>query len=261
MAQFDPGDFALPEFVDPFLDYLSNVLPPPVYSFILNLSSHALALAAATLRLSQALVASKPWEWDAQTVLPPLITLLAAYLALVSAYRTATWMVRTFIFFIKWGTILSALVGGAGWYIAQQRAQGNDLGGWGQSGFTGVLFDVLAGKAGQTSSPRTRSSSPRPKAHESFERHREWQYEQDQEAKTGSADDVQKFVDQIVDKVTEGTWFGMAKGLVGSFAQGRQAEDGEGKDGRQRRQQPRRKAKAKRKAATDSDDVEIDDLD
>jgi len=57
-----------------------------------------------------------------------LITLLAAYLALVSIYRTTSWMVRTTVWMMKWGAILSALAAGAGWMMGNQYAGGNNVG-------------------------------------------------------------------------------------------------------------------------------------
>src|SRR6267154_831419 len=99
----DLADITLPAFLDPLLDFFAEQLPPPLYSFLISLLSHSLALFTALVSLISSLVSSKPWEWDAQTIIPPLITFLAAYLALVSLYRTTSWMVRTSFWFIKWG--------------------------------------------------------------------------------------------------------------------------------------------------------------
>src|SRR5882762_8101257 len=120
----DPADIPLPAFLDPLLDYLSSRLPPPLFSFLLSLLSHALALFTSLLNLIFTVVSTKPADWDAQTLLPPLITLLAAYLALVSIYRTTSWMVRTTVWMMKWGAILSALAAGAGWMMGNQYAGG-----------------------------------------------------------------------------------------------------------------------------------------
>ncbi|EEB98901.1 hypothetical protein MPER_01509 [Moniliophthora perniciosa FA553] len=126
MANITPADIPLPAFLDPLLDYLSDNLPPPIYSFIITFASHSLALISALSSLFSTLLRTNPSQWDAQTILPPLIAFLTAYLALVSVYRTTTWMVRTSFWFIKWGTILAVLFGGMGWIMG---SGGNAVGG------------------------------------------------------------------------------------------------------------------------------------
>ncbi|KAH7926691.1 hypothetical protein BV22DRAFT_986085, partial [Leucogyrophana mollusca] len=174
----DPSDIPLPAFLDPLLDYLADQLPPPLYNFLLTFLSHVLALLTALVSLVASLISSKPWEWDAQTVLPPLITFLAAYLALVSLYRTTSWMFRTCLWFIKWGTIFGALTAGAGWYM------GNQGGGRGiVTSLGGILLDMLNGQGqnapgGTRAPPQTRTKTEtqkkRPKTWESFEKHQQW---------------------------------------------------------------------------------------
>ena len=103
------------------LQFLSDNLPSPLYSLLLYLLSHGLAFAQAVYTLTAAMMAKHPTEWDTQTVLPPLIAIFGAYLALASLYRTASWMLRTSFFFVKWGIIFGALMGGAGWMMASQQ--------------------------------------------------------------------------------------------------------------------------------------------
>ncbi|KIN96186.1 hypothetical protein M404DRAFT_67400, partial [Pisolithus tinctorius Marx 270] len=107
-------------FLDPLLDFLSDQLPPPLYTFLLSFLSHIITLLTALISLIQSLIAAKPWEWDPQTIIPPLISILAAYLALHSLYRTTGWIFRTVLWFVKWGTILAAVSAGMGWYMANQ---------------------------------------------------------------------------------------------------------------------------------------------
>lgn len=128
MDAFNPSDFTLPAFLDPVLDFLADHLPPPLYEFLLSLLSHTLALFSALISLIINLVRARPWEWDAQIILPPLITVLASYLALVSFYRTTSWMVRTGVWFVKWGTIIGALAAGAGYFMGTQGEGGQGVG-------------------------------------------------------------------------------------------------------------------------------------
>lgn len=166
----------LPTVLDPVLDYLSEQLPPPLYSFVLSFLTHTLALLTALVSLVQSLVASKPWEWDAQTIVPPLISLLAAYLALHSLYRTTGWMIRTVFWFVKWGTILAAVSTGLGWYMATQNA-GNALGGILLNLLNGEGWDTAGASTTAQSSSRTNAKS-RPKPWESFSKHSTWQYQE-----------------------------------------------------------------------------------
>ncbi|KAG6332605.1 hypothetical protein ID866_6483 [Astraeus odoratus] len=217
----DPSDAPLPAFLDPLLDYLSDQLPSPLYSFLLSFLSHTLALLSALLSLAQSLVASKPWEWDAQTIIPPLISVLAAYLALHSLYRTTSWMFRTAFWFAKWGTILAVVSAGMGWYMADQNAGGGD--GRGNSlisSLGGVLTNILDGYGGPTntrsSRSRTSKTTTRPKSWESFDKHRAWQY-QEQQVREGPTD-AQRIVSDIAATASrllvEGGWWDAAKNVL-----------------------------------------------
>ncbi|KIK98647.1 hypothetical protein PAXRUDRAFT_31028 [Paxillus rubicundulus Ve08.2h10] len=175
----DPSDIPLPPFLDPVLDYLSERLPPELYSFLSSFFSHSLALFTAFISLVSSLIASKPWEWDAQTILPPLISFLAAYLALVSLYRTTSWMFRTTFWFIKWGTIFGVLAAGAGWYMGNQGASG------GETGLASTLGTIVLnmlngdqGAAGARRPPSSRDQENRPKPWESFEKPRQRPYQE-----------------------------------------------------------------------------------
>ncbi|PBK95681.1 hypothetical protein ARMGADRAFT_894201, partial [Armillaria gallica] len=101
--------------LEPILSLLKEQLPPPVYSFIISMLSHCLAFCTAFYTLVGGLASTNPLQWNAQTVLPPLIAVFSAYFALLSLYRTTSWMLRTSFWFIKWGTIVAALIGASGW--------------------------------------------------------------------------------------------------------------------------------------------------
>lgn len=175
------------------LESLADVLPSPIYSFLLTLMSNALDLFTAFLRLTTTLYSQSPFEWNAQTLLPPIISILAAYLALASLYRTTSWMFRTGIWFVKWGIILAALLATTGWFV--ENTQGNTIGNYMSIG--GSVWKFVADSTQKTSlgSSSSRSRKARPKPWESFERHREWQYQEREDAQ----DDLPDFVKHIVD--------------------------------------------------------------
>ena len=84
----EPTDVPLPALLDPVLDYLYDVLPPGVYDFMMSSAANLLAFGTAAYNVIVYLAGAKPWQWDAQTIIPPLIALLTAYLALLTAWRT-----------------------------------------------------------------------------------------------------------------------------------------------------------------------------
>jgi len=233
----DPADIPLPAFLDPLLDFLADQLPPPLYSFLISLLSHALALFTALLSLISSLYSSKPWEWDAQTIIPPLISFLAAYLALVSLYRTTSWMVRTSIWFIKWGTILGALTAGMGWYLGNQNAGAGN-----KSIITslgGFIFDMLNGQGQYTPAPKRssrtprtrpqRKSSDRPKSWESFDKQKQWQYQEQNGNNDGN--DAQNIMSNIMKAanrvLAESGWWDVAQGLFDGSTSDDKAKPGD----------------------------------
>ncbi|KAF5389475.1 hypothetical protein D9757_004346 [Collybiopsis confluens] len=191
-----PADIPLPAFLDPILDYLSQNLPAPAYSILISFLSHGLALLSALFTLFGSLFFDPESNWNAQTLLPPLIALLAAYLALLSLYRTTAWMLRISFWFIKWGTLLAALAGGAGWMLGNG---GNAVGGRGVANImAGWVLDMISD---DTQHARRRSSSSRsrqqkrPKSWESYQAHRNWQYkEKDEQASSDEVADLMETV-------------------------------------------------------------------
>ncbi|KAJ7124932.1 hypothetical protein C8R44DRAFT_619175 [Mycena epipterygia] len=223
-----PADLPLPAFLDPLLAYLSDSLPAPIYSFLITLLSHLLALCTALYALFLSLLATHPLQWDAQTVLPPLIALLTSYLAIVSLYRTTSWMFRTSLWFMKWGTIVGGIVAASSWLFLQQ--DGNALAGRGIAAGVGSLILNLINGDGRNAAggPRTRSQSakqakkPRtrlrkPKPWDSFERHREWQFQENEgAANDGGVQDVfGNIMEAAGNAVKESGWWEVAKGIMG----------------------------------------------
>lgn len=246
-------DIDLPDFLDPVLSYLADTLPSPIYSFLINALSHCLALFTSLFSLLTSLLSASPLTWDAQKILPPLISIFAAYLALLSLYRTTSWMIRTIIFFMKWGAMLGAFMAAVGWVMG--NSNGNGLGNYGVvSTLGGFVLDMINGQ-GQNAAGSARSKSrtqktrsrsrladkkPKPKPWEPFERHREWQQDA---APVDQAADAQKFIGDIVGAagkvVKESGWWNMAKKILEGGSGG---DDGvEGTKGRK----PTQKAKSK----------------
>ncbi|EMD37591.1 hypothetical protein CERSUDRAFT_83338 [Gelatoporia subvermispora B] len=247
----------LPALFDPLLNYLSSVLPPPLFSIVLTLVTHTWAFATSLFALILAMASSEPSTWEAQKLLPPLITLLCAYLALVTFFRTTGWIIRTGIWFLKWGTILSALAAGAGWVLGNAHANEGGLNRWREGNgvlpaFGGLILDALNGQGrnaagGSRSRSNARSSSqkqkdPRPKAWESWDRQEQWTYEEarDRNAADGLGEEVQKILGGILGSagnlVREGGWWEAAKGMMEGVGQDseRQQEEREGPGTRSR---------------------------
>lgn len=189
-----PANFPLPELLDPVLNYLADTLPSPLYSFLINLLSHSLALFTAAFALVSSLIGTNPMEWDAQMILPPLISLLAAYLALMSLYRTTSWMLRTSFWFIKWGSILGALLGGVAYVMG--NANGNGVGRTGiVSTLGGLVLDMINGhgqNAAGGSRPKSQARAPRSRT-QSFEKGKGARGHNHQEN-----GEVQKIIEDIV---------------------------------------------------------------
>ena len=230
---------ALPEFLDPALDYLASVLPPQVYSITTSILYYAYALLASAFHAAVTIIKTPPAQWDAERLLPPIITLLASYLALLSFYRTTGWMIRTAFAFVKWGFILSTLGGLAGYILANANADGagnglGALGGGVLSTIGGVLLKFLdpnaqnngrtgSRRAGAGPGSRTRSKTAgqrkqkqdRPKAWDSWDKQRDWQYQEGQNEGTDDAN-VQEVIGNLLGglgKAAPGWWEAVKNGL------------------------------------------------
>lgn len=183
----------LPGFIDPVLAYVESALPPHVYTILITICSHVVALTSALLSF----LATSPSTWTAQTLIPPVITILAAYLALSSLYRT----IRFTFWFIKWGTVLAALFGGIGWVMS------------------GGVSEFL-NQRGVDGGRRTRSSSAPPRAWDSWDRHDSYRQERQRRVPPAdAADDVQQFVQELAGAAgsvyaQSGDWWEAAKGVA-----------------------------------------------
>lgn len=218
MANPAPG--VLPALLDPLLEYLSSILPPPLYSLLVKLVSHSLAAIFALLKLSNSCLTNAPEDWNVQTILPPLITIFTAYLAISSFYRTTSWLLRISFWFMKWGTLFGVFIGGLGYLLG--NAGGDALAN--QGGIPdvgGLLWSLLEDPrstkvARSTNSRNKKSNTKRPKPWESFDRHKDWQYQEGRDGKGNK--DAQQIISQIVDAAGNmfgGSWLGALKSVVG----------------------------------------------
>ncbi|KAI6002803.1 hypothetical protein EDD15DRAFT_2157478 [Pisolithus albus] len=216
-------DSPLPPFLDPLLDFLSDQLPPPLYTFLLSFLSHTITLLTSLISLAQSVIAAKPWEWDPQTIIPPLISILAAYLALYSLYRTTGWMFRTVFWFVKWGTILAALSAGVGWYMANQNSSGtgnDDLISSLGKAFVSVpnshgcdTADVDPPHSQMNTASQT-GEKVRPKPWDSFDKHRAWQHQKQAGSGAGISNAQQIMADIATAAgrtLMQGNWWDAAK--------------------------------------------------
>jgi hypothetical protein len=219
-----PADIPLPAFLDPLLTYLSDNLPQPAYSVLISFLSHALALISALLTLIRSLIFDSD-NWNAQTLLPPLIAFLSAYFAIISLYRTTTWMLRTSLWFIKWGTLLAAVAAGVGWIMGSGgntltgRTVANNMAGW--------VLDMVHENGKNTRQRSSSHTKKRPKPWDSFQAHRDWQYQEtrDEEA---SENNVKVLFDNILSTagsvIKESNWWGVFNGDSNSEKENKDSE-------------------------------------
>jgi hypothetical protein len=221
----------LPAFLDPLLDFLDERLPPQLSSFLTSFLSHSLALLTAFISLVSSLLASKPWEWDAQTIIPPLISFLAAYLALLSLYRTTSWIFRTTFWFIKWGTVVGVLAAGAGWYMGNGGGRGLVLS-LGATLLSALNGDGRDGAGARIPETTPRTSKRRSKPWESFEN--QWQYREDNpaQAQDGDAQQIMSDIVAAANRVLmESGWWDAAKSVF------TQSDPQSGEEGRSAKRQ------------------------
>jgi hypothetical protein len=242
--QLRPQD--LPSFLDPLLDYLAEQLPAPLYDSLFTFLSYALIVLSGLFKLVSAIPSYKPWEWDAQTILPPLIVFLSAYYVFISMYRTTTFFIRTAFRLIKWGTIFTILGAAYAWFT--NGGGGDEL----NELFGNRRSDVNGGRS------TARSRRARPKPWESFDTHQQWQYNEEQ-ARQADADaqgsDMQRAV-QYIAGVAGRAMGGSLLTNVKSFlddtfeaaGERKRGEDGEGSTGSKKQSGRKAKSGNKQKA-------------
>ena len=193
--------------MDVVLDYLATYLPLPLYSVLVTVLSHSFATATTIVRLCNSIL---PADWNVQAFLPAIISILAAYLALSSLYRTTSWVLRTSFWFIKWGTIISVLLAGFH-YMGNDVAVGN----------RGIIPDIgryMINMANgdqwrRVQSQGRKQKSQRPKAWESFKRHREWQYQEANNAEVEGGHLMAMVANAAEHVLEKSEWWAVAKDM------------------------------------------------
>ena len=175
--------------LEPWLRLLQSVIPPPIYSFITTSFSFTLQL----LNTSFNVIASTSPLSAPNTIVPALLTILCAYLALSSLYRSVMFA----FWFVKWGIILGALFSFAGWINSGAPAQ------------------ILAGLI--PAALENKSSSGRPKSWESWSTHDRYKRERKSQSDK-DAEEAQKFIQNVIDTAgnvyqKSGNWWETAKGV------------------------------------------------
>lgn len=175
--------------VEPYLRLLQSVVPPQIYSLITTSFSYGLQLLNT---LFNVISVTSPLSAPS-TIIPALLTILCAYLALSSLYRT----VKFAFWFAKWGIILGALFSLAGWVNSGAPAQ--------------ILANLVP------AAMENKSGSSRPKSWESWSTHNQYKREQKTERQE-DAEEAQKFVQNVIDTAgnayqKSGNWWEVAKGV------------------------------------------------
>jgi hypothetical protein len=203
----------------------------PLYSFAISVFSHAHTAATAFISLSTSLIGENPLEWRAEAILPPIITILAAYLALASLYRTASWAIRL-SFSSSSGDSDRCRNGNRG-YLA---GQGTDAAANQPNGGVANFFSSMFG--GGTSSKHKRQMNhrrkERPKPWHSFKESKEWQYQQQPEV-PNTTPSAQQLMDSIVhaaEGALGGKWWSAA--IRNGFAASTKETESRGKNGKSR---------------------------
>jgi len=245
---YEPDEYGLPAFLDPVFDWLAVKLSPGIVdNVIIPGLTHTVAFSRSLYDVLLHLMSSRPATWDVEKILPPLITLFGAYLALLSFYRTTSWMLRTTVWFMKWGTMFGALMGGIG-YLAGQEGGGDLVQGirnLASSGATGMAKSVGAavwemintpGNENQSGGRRTRKKTSttsasdrktRPGTQSSKDKNggkntkgksKSDSYEDNRGPMSGGQD-AQKIMGQIVGFAEKMGWMGAIRDAVGNTGQ------------------------------------------
>ncbi|KIL68913.1 hypothetical protein M378DRAFT_158050 [Amanita muscaria Koide BX008] len=225
---------AWPDVLGSLLDYLAERLPSPVYYMLLGILSRALVFLSSSLSFIASLLSSNPSDWNLHDIIPPLVTILCAYLALVTLYRTTTWAIRTFFWFIKWGLILGLIFTVVGWHL---RGTDQNWGAVADIGDTIVRTALesanahtreaavgMDGGIGANSWTRRKRSSKagRPRAWDSFKSHQRWQEHSQQDA----TNEMKSMVDMAGGILHRGgQWWMAAKSIIGEEQQGERAAE------------------------------------
>lgn len=217
------GPQALPAFLDPLFDILEDNLPGPLNTLIYNILSYGFLLLSSLVSFLYSLPTWKPWEWDTQAILPPLISALVAYYVLYSMYRTTGWMIRFVIRMVEYTVLVAIVFAGVGWFLG---TNGLDVNQNNNGGFAGIARELINQhsnnrnrRAATSHSRRAQShrfgasaTASKPRPWDTFELHRQWQY-MENGARDADNNDAYNVIHQVFMTVTRA--FGMFDGATG----------------------------------------------
>ena len=191
------------DMLEPCLRFLQSVVPPQIYSLITTSFSYTLQL----LNTSFSIIAATSPLSAPNTIIPALLTVLCAYLALSSLYRTVMFA----FWFVKWGIILSLLFSFAGWVNTGAPAQ-----------FISNFVPAAV---------ENKSGSSRPKSWESWSTHDRYKRERKTQGDK-DAEEAQKFIQNVIDTAgnvyqKSGNWWETAKGVYEEINKQGQTKQGD----------------------------------
>jgi len=171
-----------------------------------------------------------------QALLPPVLSVIAIYFAVLSAYHTATSFVRTTVWLVKWGIILGVIAAGTGFFAGRGAGDGIALQDLNLSNIVRLASQLLpdpnanterterrrAARAAGNRDARLRREGQRPSVFDSFAEHDAWKENQQ------LTEDTQEYVKQVFEAsqkvVKDGS--GLMSLLFGGRRQGNDNEEG-----------------------------------
>lgn len=141
-----------------------------------------------------------------QTLLPPVLSVIAIYFAMLSAYHTATSFVRTTVWLVKWGIILGVIAAGTGFFAGRGAGEGIVLQDLNLNTLVQLASQLLpdananleraerrrAARAAGNRDARLRRGGNRPSVFDSFAEHNAWKENQQ------LTEDTQEYVKQVI---------------------------------------------------------------
>ena len=171
-----------------------------------------------------------------QALLPPILSIVAIYFAMLSAYHTAASFVRTTVWLMKWGTILGFIAAGTGFFAGRGAGDGIALQDLNLNNVVRLASQLLPdpnvnlerakrrreARAAGSGDARLRREGQRPSVFDSFAEHDAWRENQ------RLTEDTQEYVKQVVEAsqkvIKDGS--GLMGLLFGSRKQGDDSEEG-----------------------------------
>jgi hypothetical protein len=171
-----------------------------------------------------------------QALLPPVLSVIAIYFAILSAYHTAASFVRTTVWLVKWGVILGVIAAGTGFFAGRGAGDGIALQDLNLNNVVRLASQLLpdpnanleraqrrrAARAAGNRDARLRRGAERPSVFDSFAEHNAWKENQQ------LTEDTQEYVKQVFQAsqkvVKDGS--GLMGLLFGGGTQGNDNEDG-----------------------------------